>query len=335
MKFNKMTVVTIVLSLILTVSGCQAPPAAAPAPDVAEAPKTVEEPAVNITMGTGGMGGPLQAVGAGWGSIIHKYADNVNVTVAVTGGGNENQRLIAQYAMDIGFTATPDSAVVVKEGGMYNSLRGLFTYHYGGLQLATTANSGISSFADLKGKKISMGAPGSALESYSKLAMKAHGFEPTDYKGELLNLGTAASMLKDGTIDAAFYFSPVPISHLMDVSSAREIRMIPFTEDGIEKFMAESKGWKKGYWEADSYPNMANTEPVMTVMTSWTLFTHDKLDDKVVNKVLTALFDNLEEFYECHPGAKEVVLEKAVDDMQFPMHPAAKQFFEDRGVKVQ
>jgi hypothetical protein len=326
--FNKkLMVISVALMLLLVVSGCQAP--ASGDSDTAPAP------AVNITMGTGGMGGPLQAVGAGWGSIIHKYADNVNVTVAVTGGGNENMRLVSQYAMDIGFTATPDSAVVLEEGGMYDNMRGLFTYHYGGLQLAVTANSGIESFEDLKGKKISMGAPGSALEAYSKLAMEAHGLAETDYSGELLNLATAGSMLKDGTLDATFYFSPVPMSHLLDVSSARDIRMIPFTEEGADKFMAESKGWKKGYWETDSYPNMVNEEPVLTVMTSWTLFTHDELDDEVVNEVLAVLFDNLEEFYECHPGAKEVVLERALDDMQLPLHPAAKEFFEDRGLTVQ
>lgn len=331
---RKMIWVIAVLMLALSLAACAGNEQPAATDDSAATDTDATAQAqVNLTMGTGGTGGPLQATGAAIASTIHNHTDDMFITVAVTGGGAENMNLVSQNAMDFGFTSTPDGAMYLADNPeQYGTLRTLFTYYYGGLQLAVLSSSDIYSFEDLRGKKISMGAPGSSLELFSKYAMEAHGLAEGDYDGQLLNLSTAAGMLKDGTLDATFYFSPAPISHLIDVCASQEIRLIPFTDEGVENFMEMSSGWQVGAWEPGVYSNMENTEPCQTVVTSWTVFTNEFVEDEVVKEFLTVMFDNLPEVAAAYAGASTIGLETALDDAPFEVHPAALEFYADQGV---
>ena len=267
----------------------------------------------------------------------------VDLIVKGTGGGAENQRLAGKGEMEFGFTLAPDTGEAYAGRGVYKGqqdqfklLRAVFAYPYGGTQICVVSKSNIKRMADLKGKKISVGAPGSSgAVFFNPVILAEHGVTKENSKFEYLTVTTAGDQLKDGHIDAMIVQQRDPMSQIMDLSVFRPVRLIPLEKDAMERIFKKIPGTYEETVPAKLYGDrQVNEEDVRSLGFASMLVTHSKMSEKDIYSVTRALFDNLPEFYRSHAGAKAVTLEGALKGMTIPLHVGAMKYFQEKGTKI-
>jgi len=292
-----------------------------------------------VEISAGSLKGALFAFGTAWAKIVNReLKGEITATVVSTAGSLENLRLLANGKTDIGFVITPQAKEAYDGRGIFKkpakNLRTILTYHYGGLQFVVRADSEIRTIGALKGKKVTVGAPGSAGAIYNAKALEAHGLTPKDYDRQMLPYSAGVRAIKDGVVDCFAIFAPAPIGIVMEIASTHKIRILPFERMAIDKFCKENPGFEPGYFKKGSYKNMVNTEDVPTVMTTISILSREGVDEDIIYKMTKVLFDNIAEFHLCHKTAKNVVLSEALKGSSIPLHPGALRFYEEKGLKI-
>lgn len=294
-----------------------------------------------VEISAGSLNGSLFAFGTSWAKIVNiELKEEISATVVSTAGSLENVRLLSNKKTDFGFVVTPqareayDGSAVFKKEKPAKNLRTILTYYYGGLQFIVRADSGIKTMADLRGKKVTVGGPGSAGALYNTMALEAHGLSPKDYKMQMLPYSAGVRAIKDGVIDCFGIFAPAPVGIVMEIASTRKIRILPFDKKAVEKFCKENPGFMPGVFKVGSYKNMVDTEDVPSVMSTISILSREGVNEDVVYKMTKALWDNIDEFYLCHNSAKNVVLKEALQGSQVPLHPGALKVYKERGLTI-
>lgn len=293
-----------------------------------------------VEISAGNVGAALHAFASGWSSIINTKS-GIRATVVATGGSLENLRRLGDKDADAGYVITPQVAEAygflgeyAKDNLDYKDLRSLYTYHYGGLSLTVLENSGIKKIEDLRGKRVVLGAPGSAGSIYLERILKAHELELTDFEPEYLTTSAGATALQDGSVDCLGLLVPAPISALMEVSSFRTIRLLPLEEAGMDKFISDNPGWTKGEYDPTVYHDVASTDPVPSLFTSITVASHKDVPEDTVYEIVKVLWDNIDEFHNAHATAPDVMLDKIFETMAVPLHPGAIKYYKEVGLEV-
>jgi len=294
-----------------------------------------------VEVSAGSLKGSLFAFGTSWVKIVNReLKGEIVATVVSTAGSLENVRLLSNKKTDIGFVVTPqareayDGRAVFKKEKPAKNLRTILTYYYGGLQFVVRADSDIKTMAELRGKKVTVGGPGSAGAFYDTMALEAHGLSPKDYNRQMLPYSAGVRAIKDGVIDCFAIFVPAPVGIVMEIASTHKIRMLPFEKTAIEKFCKENPGFMPGAFKTGSYKNMVNTEDVPTVMSTISILSREGVNEDLIYKMTKVLFANIDEFHLCHKSAKNVVLNKALSGSQIPLHPGALKFYREKGLQI-
>ncbi|MEM2634472.1 MAG: TAXI family TRAP transporter solute-binding subunit, partial [Nitrososphaerales archaeon] len=202
----------------------------------------------------------------------------------------------------------------------------------------TTKATGIKSYYDLKGKRVSTGAPASGTEYKAFRMLEAHGIKPEDFsKWERLGAAESAAALKDGKIDAYCWSGGLPTGSVTDLAVALQLKgdsiyLVPFVDEKALKYIDEK--WPGLYYPAKipkgTYPGLI--EDIQTTALDNLFVCHADLSEDAAYKIVKAVFDNIKDLHAVHTAAKETTLEKAPTSKAIPYHPGAIKYYKEKGV---
>jgi hypothetical protein len=215
-------------------------------------------------------------------------------------------------------------------------LRNLAVLYPNVMHIVVVKGKGMEKVADLKGKTISTGAPGSGVEVMALRILEAEGINPDkDVKRDRLGASESAGALKDGKLDGFFWCGGVPTAAVLDlaVSPGVKISFIP-NADSIEKMKAKyGPVYYPDYIPKGAYPGLEADLPVAAVANI--LIAHEAMDEKLVYDILAAMFDHKDDLVAVHKQAESVDLKAAIKGSPIPFHSGALKYYKDKGLNVQ
>jgi hypothetical protein len=296
--------------------------------------------AQNISIGTGGTGGVYYPMGGGMASVLSKYVPGMQATAEVTGGSVDNLKLIATGKPYVGFSMA-DAAQDAYRGedkfkGTKVPLRTLMILYPNHMHVVTVEGTGITKMADLKGKRVSTGSPGSATEVMAFRVIEAAGLDKDkDMRRERLGVAESVNAMKDKKIDAFFWVGGLPTAAVTDLANTpgTKIRMI----DHGDLVPAMNAKWGNLYIQEaitkDTYKGMDADNKQATVMNI--LVAHETMDEKTAYNIVKTIFDKRDELIAVHKEAANFKLEnQKAAATPVPFHPGALKYFAEKGVKV-
>jgi TRAP transporter TAXI family solute receptor len=294
---------------------------------------------VQLSIATGGTGGVYYPMGGGMANIISKYIPYTEATAEVTTASVDNCRLVgagkAELALimaDTGWDAYQGRAQFKEKV----PLRTVAVLYPNNMHVVTLEGKGIEKVTDLKGKRVSTGAPGSGTEVMALRVIEAYGLDPTkDMTRDKLSVSESAGALKDRKIDAFFWVGGLPTAAVTDLGATPGIRMkLLGHADAIPK-MRETYGpiYVRGVIPAKTYPGQTVDVPIAVV---WNLLVcHENMNGDIVYNVVKTIFDRKSELITVHSEAKNITLEpQAAGGSPIPFHPGAIRYFTEKGLKI-
>ena len=183
--------------------------------------------------------------------------------------------------------------------------------------------------ADLKGKRVGVGAANSGVEINARMILNAYGITYDDITPDYLAYGEAIDNMKNGQCDAVFVTSGLPNSTIMDLGVQYDMVIVPIDGEGRDKLVAEYPYYAKSVIPAGTYNN---TEDVEGLFVYNIMLVRKDLSDDMVYDMLQGIFENISTIKASHNAAdKNIDISFGVDDIQLPLHPGAEAFWRDNG----
>lgn len=293
--------------------------------------------AEQLTMGTGGTAGNYYAMGGGLAKI---YTDNGIPTIAqVTEASVANMRLMSRNRVNIAWTQNDISFYHFNrkfmfekdpQGNNYSAMISLFPEY---IHLVVMKNSGIKTVADLKGKKVGVGSPGSSGVVASQQILQAFGMTFDDIRPEYLSYGESMSQFQDRLLDAVMIVGPKPHPAILSVASLIDLDYIRFTPEDVEKVQKIAPFFVPLQINSGTYPNQE--EAIDTLSVTAMLIVANSLPVDQVYTMTKLLVDNLDNLKSMHATWNQVSLDGLTNGVQIPFHPGAKKYLEERGLKTE
>ena len=331
-------ILSVTVAMLLVAAACQAPRATSSsttAPAAASASAAPDFSGKTLNIVTGGTGGVYIIYGAGLADVLTKKM-KVAASAQSTPASVDNMKLIRDGKADLAFTladtaydaingknrfAPPEAKVDAKTiAVMYSNY----------MHIVAKASGGINTVADLKGKRVSIGAAGSGTETKGIRILEAYGLNATtDIQPQRLSAQDSADALRDGKIDAFFFDGGLPTSAVSDLSNSTAIKLID-QSDAIAKMNSKYGNF---YFAAKipkgTYKNDAD---VVTVGVANLLVVPSSFDAAFVTAILTAMFDNQADLVLVHPEAKNLKLDTATQGSPIDFHQGAIDYYKAKGV---
>ena len=289
-----------------------------------------------MTMGTGGTSGTYY----GYGGVLGQYIKNnagIGVTVVSTDGSKANIQGIEAGNYQLG-TVQSDVMAYAWEGtrsfeeeGKIESFRVLAGLYAEAVQLVTM-DPEIKSVADLKGKSVSIGAPGSGVYFNAIDVLTAAGLAETDIKAQYQSFADSADALKDGKIDAAFIVAGAPTPAITELCTTNSAYLVPIDGEIADKLMADCPFYTTYQIPAGTY--QGQEADVTTVTVKATLIVSADASEDDVYGITKAIFDNIEAITAENAKGAELSIENATSGMTVPFHAGAAKYFAEKGVEV-
>jgi TRAP transporter TAXI family solute receptor len=289
-----------------------------------------------LTLASGSPGGVYYPLGGGMAVAIEKTVPDLRCAAESTGASVENSRLVGSGNSDMGMVMGSVAHKALNGEKPFEKkfdVVALFQMYPAPEHIVTTANSGIKSIADLKGKKVSIDVPGSGCATMAAVILQEAGF---DLKKDLTiaNLSQSESVqaLKDGVVDAVFFNFAYPGSAVMDLAATRDIVLIP-----MDKALADKLVKKYPYYVQITIPRGTYSKvdrDVLCLGDSNVLIANRNMKEDVAYKVVKAIFSNVKEgqyaLTNIHPIAAQLTPANAVNS-PLPLHPGAQKYFKEIG----
>lgn len=283
-----------------------------------------------VNIASGGTGGTYYPLAGAMATIWQDAIKGMNASAQTTGASVANVNLLREDKADVIFVQNDIAYYAVNGQEMFKdkafpNLRGMATLYPETCQLIVLADSGIKTVADLRGKKVAVGAAGSGVEANARQIMAAAGITYADIQPQYLSFNEASSNLKDGNIDAAFLTAGHPTAAVQDISATKAIAVVSIDDALAAKLMSQYPFYTKTVIPAGTYRGVdAN---VSTVAVKAMLAVSDKLESDVVQKMLKSLFENNDRLSAAHRMGAMVTKDTARDGMSLPLHPGAEKFY--------
>ena len=314
---KKILSVALVLAMVLTLAACGGG-------------------ASKMTMGTGGTTGTYY----GYGGVLGQYIKNnagIDVTVVSTDGSKANIQGIAAGDYQLG-TVQSDVMSYAWEGtrsfeseGKIDSFRVVAGLYAEAVQLITM-DPEIKSVADLAGKSVSIGAPGSGVYFNAMDVLAAAGLTEADINPQYLSFGDSTDGLKDGKIDAAFIVAGAPTPAITELCTTNSAYLVPIDGDVAANLMAACPFYTVYTIPAGTYAGQE--ADVQTVTVKATLIVSADASEEDVYNLTAAIFNNIDAITAEHGKGAELSIENATSGMTAPFHAGAAKYFAEQGINV-
>jgi len=292
------------------------------------------KPQQNVTVLTGGTSGIYYPIGVGITQIIDKNMPDVRSSVQATKATVENVNLIeaGRGEVAIGLADTVDDAYKGnKEIGFdkpLTKLRAIANAYPNYVQIVARADSGIKTLADLKGKRISVGAPKSGTEVNARTIFKGAGMSYDDMTVEFLPYAESVELMKNRQLDATLQSSGLGMAAYRDLAATLPIVFVPVPEDVVKAI--GNTAYQPGTIPANTYDGQ--TEDVPTVKIPNLFFTSADVPEDTVYQITKNIFEHLDQLVTAHAAAKVITLENAPKGLPIPLHPGAEKYYREKGL---
>jgi len=287
-----------------------------------------------INVLTGGTSGVYYPLGVALGKI---YADKIPGTrtqVQSTKASVENLNLLQKGKGEIAL-ALGDSVKSAWEGdeevgfpAKLDKLRGVAAVYPNVIQIVASQGSGVKTFADLKGKSLSVGAPKSGTEVNARRIFEAMGMSYKDLgKTEYLPFGESVELIKNRQLDATLQSAGLGVASIRDLASSLPITIVAVSPDVAKKLGAP---FVATTIPANTYTGQTADVPTLAVVNF--LVTHAGVSDETVYQMTKQMFENLDQMVAAHKAASAISLKTAIEGMPLPLHPGAARYYKEQGI---
>jgi len=281
---------------------------------------------------TGGQSGVYYPTGGAIGRLVRKAGGDLQFDVRTSGGSVANARQLQRGAADFAILQN-DIASYARRGVQQfdepiDNLMGVASLYPEHVQLIAAADAGIDSPAALRDKRVAIGAIGSGTEANALQVLEAVGLTTDELKSvERLKAAESADYLRDGRVDAAFFTFGVGAAAIRDLVERGDVVIVPIGGEARRRLIERHPFYREAVIPADAYGQDEPAADVPTVSVMATLVARGETPAEVVEAVLEAIFENLDEFKAAHARLREVNRERAAE-MVLPMHPGAEAFYD-------
>jgi uncharacterized protein len=326
-KFYLSMVFLLTLSMILAACGNKEEGVEKPANDKEEKPEF-------ISILTGGTGGTYYPLGGSFAEII-KDETGIDTNAETSGASAENMTTIKNGDAEVAFSQTDIASYAVDgklmfENNKVDNVKAIATLYPETIQIVTTKESGISTVEDLKGKKVSVGAPGSGTVANAEQILEVHGMTFDDIEKQDLSFDESTQGIQDGTIDAAFVTAGTPTGAVESLGATEDVVIVPIEQDKIDSLIEKYPFYVKEEIPSGTY---GLESAVTTVAVQAMLVASSDLSEDVVYDITKAIFENLDKV--THAKGKLIKVENALNGVGIDVHPGAQKYFDEKGVKAE
>ena len=319
MKMKKMLAIVLALTMALSLAACGSGGSA------------------KMTMGTGGTSGTYYAFGGVLGQYIKDKA-GIEVTVVSTDGSKANIESIASGDYQLGTVQSDVMAYAWAGSRSFESTGAIDSFRVvGGLYAEAvqliTMDPNIKSVADLAGKSVSIGAPGSGVFFNAMDVLTAAGLTEDDIKPQYQSFADSTDALKDGKIDAAFIVAGAPTAAITELCTTNDAYLVPIDGAVADKLIADCPFYTSYSIPAGTYKGQ--DADVTTVTVKATLIVSASASDDDVYNLTKAIFDNVDAIAAENGKGKELSVENATTGMSAPFHAGAAKYYAEKGVTVE
>jgi uncharacterized protein len=299
---------------------------------VLAAPAAHAQQFINVL--TGGTSGVYYPLGVAIGKIYSDKIPGVKTQVQATKASVENLVLLQQGRGEIAFTLG-DSLKAAWEGdeeagfkSKLDKLRTIGAIYPNYIQIVATADSGIKTLADLKGKSLSVGAPKSGTELNSRAILAAAGLTYKDIgKVEYLPFAESVDLMKNRQLNATLQSAGLGVASLKDLSTSTEITVVSVPKATVDKI---GPPFVSVMIPANTYTGQDKDVPTAAVINY--LVTSSAVSDDLAYQMTKLIFESLPELQNAHAAGKEIKLENAAMGSPVPLHPGAIRYYKEKGL---
>lgn len=292
-----------------------------------------------ITIGTGGVTGVYYPTGGAICRLVNKgrKEHGIRCSVESTGGSVYNINTIREGELEFGVAQSDwqyhayNGTSKFEDQGAFEDLRAVFSVHPEPFTVVARADAGVTTLADIKGKRVNIGNPGSGARGTTEVVLEAMGWTTGDLAlAAELKAAEQSAALCDNQIDVMIYTVGHPSGSIQEATTACDSVLVEVSGAEIDKLIGENS-----YYRSASIPGgmyRGSDEDVATFGVGATFVTSASVSDDAVYAVVSAVFDNFDDFKKLHPAFANLTAEEmATAGLSAPLHPGAAKYYKEKG----
>lgn len=269
-------------------------------------------------------------------NLLSEELPGINVTNVSTGASVANVIGISTGELHFGLTYGSlikeawNGTDTFEDQGELQMIRGIAKAYESPHYFVAMKDSGITSLADLKGKRVSVGPPGSGAQYNTDIILNILGI---DVEREYLSFADAGTALKEGRVDA-FGQSGAPSGAVTELAETSDIVIIPFSDEEMKQLEEETGFYTTGQLKANTYKGI-DQEVQMPVFTVYWI-AHKDVDDEIVEKIMEVSMDenHRKTLVDGYPLWSELTPDiENFEKLGVPFHQGAVNYYEKNGLK--
>ena len=286
-----------------------------------------------LNIGTGGTAGTYYPIGGAIAEVLNKEIPGMSASAQSTGASVANINMLSDGEVDLA-TVQNDIAYYAAHGTemfqdkKVDGLQGIASLYPETCQFVTLKSSGIKSLAELKGKRIAVGAVGSGVEANVRQILAAYGVTYSDIDAQYLSFAEGASALKDGNVDVAVLTAGYPTASVQDIASQNPVRLLPVEGKIADTLIAQYPFYTKTVIPAGTYAGFDEAVESVSVMAM--LVAGPSVNADLGYSITKAIFGNLDRLQAAHAVGKQITKDTAKAGMSLPMNAGAEKYFNEK-----
>ncbi len=293
-----------------------------------------------VTIGTGGVTGVYYPTGGAICRLVNKTRKEhgIRCSVESTGGSVYNLNAIANGELDMGVAQSDwqyhayNGTSKFEDAGANKDLRAVFSVHPEPFTVVARADSGIKNFADLKGKRVNVGNPGSGQRGTMEVVMNAMGWTMDDFKlASELKSAEQAAALCDNKVDAMVFVVGHPSGSIKEATTSCDSVLVNVAGPAVDKLVKENSYYRYATIPGGMY--RGTDEDTKTFGVGATFVSSAKVPEDVIYNVVKAVFENFDDFKKLHPAFANLKQEEMIKDgLSAPLHAGAAKYYKEAGL---
>lgn len=282
-----------------------------------------------LNIATGGTAGTYYPLGGALAELLNQNIKGMNASAQSTGASVANVNMLKDGSVDIAFIQNDIAYYAANGKEMFKdnkveNIRGIAALYPETVQFVTTADKGIKSIADLKGKKVAVGASGSGAEANARQILGAYGLTYDDIDVQYLSFGEAADALKDGNVDVGVVVAGFPTAAIQDLAANKSAALVNIDAEHVDKLKKQYPYFTEITVPKGTYPGQE--EDVSTVAVKCVIVTTDKLSDDLGEQIVKAIYEHLDRMKAAHVVGKYITKDTALEGMSIKMNAGAEKY---------